>query len=69
MGGWKVLKIWTFGIWSMPLDGYQLLSCQNWRVHLQYPLGVIEVSTGFGFKATGLSFAWVGCLIQDIWSV
>lgn len=30
---------------------------------------ITEGSTGFGFKATRLSFAWAGCLMDCIWSV
>ena len=30
---------------------------------------ITEESTGFGIRDTGLSFAWAGCLMENIWSV
>lgn len=69
MNSWKGVKIWTLGIGSVLLDEFKLLSCQNWRIYLQGPLQGPEESTAFHFKAIGPSFAWAGCLMENISSL
>lgn len=68
---WEIVgKWWRFGLLGFlvyPIRSYLVVRTGEliYRIYFR----ITEESTGSGFKATGLSLAWAGCLMGNIWSV